>query len=370
MLLAASVAAAAAITECGASGEASFEMQEMGGWTDAWKQTCHDSWSTEQGWAASDHPVEAAQRAHQLLDAYESLKAGSSHVEIPAAEPELLDLLTVCGFSVTPSGHALNRVSFPADSAERTDWIEAHERAKNTARQEHHQIAAAARKDFWAALLLQQASCGSLQCYTELEAAKLAMQQLLECFFEPASNLGFHSLLRGVHLWLTAQQSESCTITWRVEDTAVTELGDRELVTAVAHACGGFSTAQVCEDGWHEWSVHPEVSNGRLAAMLELIPAKSQLGTDSCCGELVTTDAQRTNVDGQRDQAQSWYLAPCVHSGIPFDSLQLTESPARAVLCSESESACWCRGHTDMMKNEMLQREKLREKKMRARSQR
>ena len=116
-------------------------------------------------------------------------------------------------------------------------------------------------------------------------------------------------------------------MTWRVEDTSVTELGDRAFVTAVAHACGGVSTAHLCEDGrWHEWTVHPEVSNGRLAALLELIPTESQLETDNCCGELVMTDTERTNADGQEDQAQTWCLAPRVHSDIEIDSLRLTES--------------------------------------------
>ena len=261
-----------------------------------------------------------------MLDAYESLKAGRRHVEIPAAEPELLHLMSTCGFSVTPSGPTLIHVALPSDEAQRSDWLEAHARAKHTARQEHHQIAAAARAGFWAALLLQQPTSSSLQCYTELEAAKLAMQQLVESSFQPAGNLGFHSLLRGVRRWLTAQQSESCTITWRVEDTAVTELGDRELVTAVTHACGGFSTAHVCGDGWHEWCIQPEVSNGRLGALLQLLPDESQLGTDCCGGELIMTDIKRTNVDGQKDRAQSRYLAPCVHSGMKLDSWQSSGS--------------------------------------------
>lgn len=36
-----------------------------------------------------------------------------------------------------------------------------------------------------------------------------------------------------------------------------------------------------------------------------LVPDESQLGSDSCCGELITTDMKRTNVDGQKDRAQS-----------------------------------------------------------------
>eukprot|EP00658_Telonema_sp_P-2_P067461 TRINITY_DN56387_c0_g1_i1.p1 TRINITY_DN56387_c0_g1~~TRINITY_DN56387_c0_g1_i1.p1 ORF type:complete len:162 (-),score=26.91 TRINITY_DN56387_c0_g1_i1:86-571(-) len=136
--------------------------------------------------------------------------------------------------------------------------------------------------------MLEQEPVPTVDVHTQHAADEMVEQLagLVRDWFNPQSNMGFHSWLTGLRGWLEAQRGSQQLLCWRVPDTCITEVGGPDFVLQLVQACRKFGAVSTCENESHEYLLDFGFSNARIDLLLAELPPPARLQGAATCGEV------------------------------------------------------------------------------------